>query len=123
MIVTTGLVLGLGSIPVGVSFADEFENTSTIGINRPDANNNFTGSVSANGRCKRNRNVTLIKARRRKSNVVAGRTTTNRFGNWKIEKPSPRGRYFARVSRRLNTRYGHRHDCKGDRSPTIKVER
>ena len=80
------------------------------------------GSVSSSrGGCRGNRAVTLFKVRKGKSPRASGSDTTNGNGRYNIKKDDPQGRFFVKVSRKLNTPYGHRHDCAGARSETIRV--
>jgi hypothetical protein len=113
-----GLALPLASAaPVA---AHSFTADSTITIHYQDGR--FFGSVrSERERCeRRGRNVKLIKVRPGADKVV-GSTETNRNSRWSIRKPNADGRYYAKVTKRRNSRYGHNHVCKGDRSRTIRV--
>jgi hypothetical protein len=58
---------------------------------------------------------------RNKPSKAVGSDTTNDNGRYRIVRDNPRGRFFVKVGRKLNTPYGHRHDCKGARSSTIKA--
>lgn len=120
----TGIVMALAVFPASWAIADTFAAKSQVTINHNDGTGNLYGSVSSNrGRCVGNRDITLIKDRKHKGPKVAGHTTTDKYGNWTIYKKNPLGRYVARAERRLNTRYGHRHDCKKGKSPLIRIKR
>jgi hypothetical protein len=71
----------------------------------------FKGQVvSEAARCEKNRRVVLKKKRPGKDRTV-GSDITNRFGNWKIRKRNPNGRFYAQIRRTRR--------CTGDKSPTV----
>gem|GEM_PF-3760363 len=105
---------------MGTAQAHEFNAESNITINKQGSR--FFGKVaSSRGKCKKNRNVTLVKKKRNGTRRVVGRDTTNRNGNWSI-RTRKKGRFQAVVSAR-SRRYGHNHVCRGDRSATIRKKR
>lgn len=114
-------VIALVAFPMSWALADEFDANSSVSINH--SGNGFGGHVSSNrGRCLRRRTVRLIKVRKHKRNRQVGSDATNRNGHYSIPKRNPHGRYKVKVVRRLQTRYGHRHDCGGASSRTIRVD-
>ena len=116
-------VLTLVAFPMTWAFADEFVGSGTVTINNNGDTGNFYGSVSSDhGRCLGNRDVVLVRDRKKKPAKVVGSDTTNGNGNYTIHKKSPQGRYYIKLERRLDTEYGHRHDCKGDRSPLMRIK-
>ena len=95
----------------------EFNAASTITINRQGSR--YFGSIaSARVRCQRHRSVTLFRTKNGRTRV-AKRTTSNRRGNWSVTARR-RGRFHAVVSGRTGGRYPHAHNCRGDRSPSIR---
>lgn len=46
-----------------------------------------------------------------------GEDKTNYDGDWWVPLPEPGAGYYAKVKRRVVTKPGHRHVCRGDRSP------
>jgi RNA:NAD 2'-phosphotransferase (TPT1/KptA family) len=76
---------------------------------------------SRRGRCERKRRVILIRNRRRRPDFEAGATFTDENGSWRITKPNPRGRYYVVTPSRVRSRYGHRHECGGARSRTVRA--
>jgi hypothetical protein len=97
--------------------AHRFNAASTITINRQGSR--YFGSIaSARGQCQRNRSVTLYRTKNGRTRV-AKRTTSNRNGNWSATARR-RGRFHAVVSARTGGRYPHSHNCRGDRSPSIR---
>jgi hypothetical protein len=72
--------------------------------------------------CKRNRQVTLLRARRGISDIIVGRTRTGPLGRWKIPRRNPHGRYYAKIYRKVATSYGHNHRCAGDQSRKLFVQ-
>jgi hypothetical protein len=83
----------------------------------------FYGRIKTKrGKCRRHRRVTLIKARRGISDVILARDRTNRKGRWKIKRRRrPQGRFYAVISKRVRSNYGHFHKCRRDRSRTLRV--
>jgi len=94
--------------------------TLTIRYDR-DANT-FKGSAgSARKGCQRGRLVTLKKARPG-TDAKVGSDTTNRAGNWKVRKRVRKGRFYAKVAKKVFTaKNGDRVVCLTDKSPTIKI--
>jgi hypothetical protein len=89
----------------------------------------FHGRVKADRRaCRRNRRVTLVRARRGISDKVVKRDRTNKRGRWSIKrKRRSKGRFYVVVAKRVRrTGYQpgpHKHKCKRDFSPTLKLPR
>jgi len=72
----------------------------------------FKGQVVSERRgCKVDRKVILKKVRPGKNKKV-GTDRTNKFGNWRINKKNPKGRYYAKIRRTLR--------CTRDKSPTVR---
>ncbi len=115
------VALAIAALAGSMASAHEFSADTSVSLN----NNGdvFKGMVSSDrGRCERGRKVTLMRDFRNKPSRAVGSDTTNNNGRYRILKEDPRGRYFVKVSRKLNTPYGHRHDCKGARSGTIRAD-
>jgi hypothetical protein len=85
----------------------------------------FYGRIKSGfGKCKRNRRVSLIRARPGISDLIVARTRTGSQGRWRVERRRrPRGRFYARIYRKHKRSYGHSHRCRRDRSRTIRVRR
>jgi hypothetical protein len=83
----------------------------------------FFGRIaSRRARCRRNRRVTLIKARRGISDLIVARTRTGRRGRWRVERRRrPHGRFYARIYRRVPRSYGHVHRCRADESRRLRI--
>jgi hypothetical protein len=92
--------------------------TLTIRYNRKGRA--FKGSVgSSRKRCQTQRMVTLLKRGR-----ARGTDTSNRAGNYKINKRRARGRFKTRAARKVFTaNNGDTIICQKDTSPTIRVGR
>lgn len=86
-------------------------------LTQPDR---FVGRVSSAPKCERNRQIVLKRVKTGRDAVV-GRDTTNDAGRWKVFEPNARGRYYAKVTRRVFTRDGLEVRCRGDRSRTVRV--
>jgi hypothetical protein len=54
--------------------------------------------------------------------LLVGRDTTNRRGRWSVGEPdADRGRYYAKVLKRVYTLADTPITCRGDRSPNVRV--
>ncbi len=83
---------------MGTAQAHEFNAESNITINK---RSRFFGKVaSSRGKCKKNRNVTLVKKKRNGTRRAVGRDTTNRNGNWSI-RTRKKGRFQGSSPRAL----------------------
>jgi hypothetical protein len=115
------MALALAALPGPMATGHEFAADASVTLN----NNGdiFKGRVSSDrGRCERGRKVTLMRDFKKKPSKAVGSDVTNKKGRYRIVKENARGRYFVKVARKLNTPYGHRHNCKGTRSSTIKAK-
>jgi hypothetical protein len=81
----------------------------------------FTGQVASTfARCQAGRAVTIL----RRGRGVIGSDTTNRDGNYFVRFRGRRGRFQAKVARKvITTRSGDEIICQPDRSPVIGVRR
>ncbi|MFN2489545.1 MAG: hypothetical protein ABR529_07380 [Actinomycetota bacterium] len=108
----------------GVADAHTFRTASKVSLHK--SGKTFYGKVrSKRPRCKRNRVVTLVKARRGISDKVIKRDRTNAKGRWKIKRQArSKGRFYVVVSKRIGTTgyagEDHLHKCKRDTSRTIR---
>lgn len=119
-IVLPALALAVAALPFPAVGAHEFEAGSEVSIRY--GGGAFKGSVSSGrARCERGRRVILMKRRSDRPAKKVGSDRTNGNGKYRIDKDSPNGRYFVKVARKLSTPYGHRHDCDGTRSETIRI--
>jgi hypothetical protein len=123
--VLAGLALCIsGFVPLEVAGAHTFSAKTTITIHYGYKHGNFYGRVkSSHARCKRHRRVKLYKALRNRPDRLVGRDTTNRRGRYRIHRPHAHGHFYSRVATRVFGRYGHSHECRGSRSPTIRVHK
>jgi hypothetical protein len=83
-------------------------------------NDKFSGAVKSAKKCKPQREVVVRKVRKGPDPVV-GRDTTNRRGKWSATVEDAKGRYFAKVAKRVFTQGSTRVECGGARSKTIRV--
>jgi hypothetical protein len=91
---------------------------SRITIKSPESHI-FKGRVfSDKPSCERNRTVKLYR-KTTGQDPVAAVTETDDEGRWRIEFVGDR--YYARVTRRVRERPGHRHVCLSDRSRVIEA--
>ena len=91
---------------------------STISIDYD--NNSFSGRVASANKCKPSRQVVVRKVRKGADPVV-GRDTTNNKGKWSARVDDAKGRYYAKVAKRIFTQGSTRVECGGAKSKTIKV--
>lgn len=96
---------------------ETYDSTLTIAY----GNDRFSGAVKANGKCKPGRKV-IVRKVRKGPDLLVGRDTTNRRGRWSVREPdAARGRYYAKVLKRVYTLTDTVITCRGDRSKTIRV--
>jgi len=116
LVVASAAIAAVPFAPLPVQ-SHEFNTASTITINRQG--NRYFGSIaSARGLCQRNRSVTLFRTKNGRTRV-AKRTSSNSNGNWSA-RARRKGRFHAVVSGRTSGQYPHSHNCRGDRSPSIR---
>jgi hypothetical protein len=76
----------------------------------------FKGRViSEKSSCEAGRTVRLY----HEGGVFAQETESDEDGRWRVEFVGVTG-YYAKATKRVRERPGHRHVCKPDRSPTIE---
>lgn len=96
---------------------ETYDSTLTIAY----GNDRFSGAVRSDGKCKPGRKV-IVRKIRRGPDLLVGRDTTNRRGRWSVGEPdAARGRYYAKVLKRVYTLTDTAITCRGDRSKTIRV--
>jgi hypothetical protein len=93
-----------------------FASVVTIHVSRSGG---FGGSVySIKPRCEKHRLVKLV-AETAGDDEAVGDDRTDSKGRWKVNITGSTG-YYAHVTRKVLTRPGHRHVCRGDRSRVIE---
>ena len=80
----------------------------------------FSGLVKSVGKCEPKREVVLRKLRKGADPVV-GRDTTTAKGAWSVAVPNAKGRYYAKVLKRVFTQNDAQITCRGDRSRTVRA--
>lgn len=71
-------------------------------------------------KCKPKRTVVLKRIQEGLDPVV-GRDTTNRAGEWRVDEPAARGRYYAKVFKRVFTTNDVKNVCQPARSKTVST--
>jgi hypothetical protein len=117
------VVLGLLTLGAGVAVAHTVRADSQIvNFRYTDANERFAGNVTSERfRCERRRTVQVFRDKPQHDQFV-GEDRTTESGFWAVDDPGAHGDFYAKVLRRVVTREGHRHVCRGDRSGTIFVQ-
>lgn len=81
----------------------------------------FHGAVNSARKCERQRKV-LVKKVRKGPDMVVGRDRTSKTGRWfEPSENTPRGRYYAKVLKRVFTQNETQVTCRGDRSDVVRV--
>lgn len=116
------LVMAL-ALPLSlIGRADTFTADSRVTIRYRTVGHAFRGHVgSVRASCRVNRVVNVFRVIPGPDRFI-GSDTTNQFGNWRLPRANPHGRFYARAPRRVISGYAHSHTCLGDRSPTIFVQ-
>lgn len=102
--------------PTGPGGPEKHDSTITIDY----GNGKFSGAVKSVTKCKPMRQVVVRKVRQGPDRLI-GRATTNDRGKWSVAEPDAKGRYYAKVAKRIFTQDGTRVECGGAKSKTIKV--
>lgn len=81
----------------------------------------FHGTVNSAAKCERQRQV-LVKKVRRGPDRLIGKDQTSTSGQWVVpHQDTRRGRYYAKVLKRVFTQGDTQVTCRGDRSDTVRV--
>lgn len=80
----------------------------------------FKGLVKSVRKCKPKREV-ILKRVQEGPNATVGRDTTNSSGEWRTVEPGAKGRYYAKLLKRVFMQGDLKIVCRGARSETIRV--
>jgi hypothetical protein len=102
--------------PTGPGGPEKHDSTITIDYGSDD----FFGAVKSANKCEPRREVVVRKVRKGTDRIV-GRDTTNSKGKWRTEVADAKGRYYAKVAKRIFTQGSTRVECGAAKSKTIRV--
>ena len=104
------------SSPTGGPTVEKHDSTLSIDY----GNSKFSGKVTSASKCKPQRQVVVRKLKSGPDPVV-GRDTTNARGKYSFSFGDAKGKYYAKVAKRIFTQGSTRVECGADRSKTITV--
>lgn len=111
----SGTASPTGSPTGGPGGPEKHDSTITIRY----GNDKFSGAVKSANKCKPKREVVVRKVRKGRDRIV-GRDTTNKKGKWSDEVADAKGRYYAKVAKRVFTQGSTRVECGGAKSKKIR---